>query len=335
MASLKDLIVRGPARFLDKLYGNLEGNASSASWLNANSSLTYGANGFQYFNLSGTQGTSPSSNNTPTSDWYHIMRLNHANSSGCFADIAVPLNDTAGIWWRQIRYGTNYGWYKILDSNNYTNYTVTKTGGGASGTWGINISGNASTASALTSITTTDKADGTNDWRRVWFSYNDNTTGRPAYDDRFVFQTSTGTLKAPVFSGNWNGNTIGIGYGGTGVTSLNDLRKLFREWAPINSSNDTTSNWGVKGLSVAGYGDGNTLTDKPSNWGIVLNMNASDTEVHQLWFTQASGRIFHRGGNSSGWNGSWRLMYSDGDSIIYSSSEPTDRVKGTIWLKPA
>ena len=33
MASLKDLIVMGPARFLDKLYGNLEGNATSADKL--------------------------------------------------------------------------------------------------------------------------------------------------------------------------------------------------------------------------------------------------------------------------------------------------------------
>ena len=31
--------------------------------------------------------------------------------------------------------------YLILDSSNYTSYTVTKTGSGASGTWGINISG--------------------------------------------------------------------------------------------------------------------------------------------------------------------------------------------------
>ena len=39
--------------------------------------------------------------------------------------------------------------YNILDSGNYTSYTVTKTGGGASGTWGISISGNAATATKL------------------------------------------------------------------------------------------------------------------------------------------------------------------------------------------
>lgn len=42
---------------------------------------------------------------------------------------------------------------EILHSNNYTSYTVTKTGGGASGTWGINVSGNASSATKLGSST--------------------------------------------------------------------------------------------------------------------------------------------------------------------------------------
>ena len=41
---------------------------------------------------------------------------------------------------------------EILHSNNYTSYTVTKTGGGASGTWGINVSGNAATATTATKL---------------------------------------------------------------------------------------------------------------------------------------------------------------------------------------
>ena len=127
----------------------LSGTASNAQWLTPNNNLTLGASGLQYFNLDGDEGTSPTVNNTPTSAWYHILRMNHGNSAGYYADIAVPLNDTAGIYWRQIRYGTNYGWFKLLDSNNYTNYTVTKTGSGASGTWGINITGNAGTATKL------------------------------------------------------------------------------------------------------------------------------------------------------------------------------------------
>ena len=42
----------------------------------------------------------------------------------------------------------------VLDSRNYNNYAPTKTGGGASGTWGISITGNAASA------TTAGKADG-------------------------------------------------------------------------------------------------------------------------------------------------------------------------------
>nr|DAF57855.1 MAG TPA: minor tail protein [Siphoviridae sp. ctlNl18] len=34
-------------------------------------------------------------------------------------------------------------WRTVLDSSNYTSYTVTKTGSGASGTWGINVTGSA------------------------------------------------------------------------------------------------------------------------------------------------------------------------------------------------
>jgi len=46
--------------------------------------------------------------------------------------------------------GTWQRWYDILDGYNYTSYTVTKTGGGASGTWDISISGNATTATTAT-----------------------------------------------------------------------------------------------------------------------------------------------------------------------------------------
>lgn len=46
--------------------------------------------------------------------------------------------------------GIDKTWRTLLDSANYTAYTVTKTGAGASGTWGISITGNAATASSCT-----------------------------------------------------------------------------------------------------------------------------------------------------------------------------------------
>lgn len=43
---------------------------------------------------------------------------------------------------------------ELLHTSNYTSYTVTKTGSGASGTWGINVTGNAATASKLATART-------------------------------------------------------------------------------------------------------------------------------------------------------------------------------------
>lgn len=48
---------------------------------------------------------------------------------------------------------TNWGnWYTLLHSGNYSDYTVTKTGSGASGNWGISITGNAATASKVNNV---------------------------------------------------------------------------------------------------------------------------------------------------------------------------------------
>lgn len=50
-------------------------------------------------------------------------------------------------------------WKQILDSSNYNSYAPTKTGGGASGTWGISVTGNAATA---TKLATARSINGTN-----------------------------------------------------------------------------------------------------------------------------------------------------------------------------
>ena len=52
--------------------------------------------------------------------------------------------------------GSTSAWTRVLTHRNYTNYTVTKTGGGASGTWGISITGNAATANRILSHTISD-----------------------------------------------------------------------------------------------------------------------------------------------------------------------------------
>lgn len=99
--------------------GALNGTAEWSKRLATNSQLTFGLNGLTYFNANLGAGTAANQNVGPTAQWWHILRMNHGNGSGYFADIAVPLNTSDGIYWRRIRGGTNYGWYRVLDTNNY------------------------------------------------------------------------------------------------------------------------------------------------------------------------------------------------------------------------
>lgn len=99
--------------------GALNGTAEWSKRLATNSQLTFGLNGLTYFNADLGAGTAANQNVGPTAQWWHILRMNHGNGSGYFADIAVPLNTSDGIYWRRIQGGTNYGWYRVLDTNNY------------------------------------------------------------------------------------------------------------------------------------------------------------------------------------------------------------------------
>ena len=86
------------------------------------------------------------------------------------ANAIISISRHAGDYTSQLGFSSNgnlyyregvgaTAWKTILTSSNYTSYTVTKTGGGASGTWGINITGssgsctgNAATASNASKV---------------------------------------------------------------------------------------------------------------------------------------------------------------------------------------
>lgn len=89
MASLKDLIVMGPARFLDKIYGNLEGNATSADKLKTarSISLSGAVKGSATFDGSGNIGIATT----------FAQGMNYAGSSsdGGAANSALKLVDSA------------------------------------------------------------------------------------------------------------------------------------------------------------------------------------------------------------------------------------------------
>lgn len=108
---------------------SITGNAATATtaqYLASNSRMDYGWNGLNYFNISGTAGTAVKVNNTPTTAWWHILRFNHANSSGYYTDLAVPFNANS-LYYKRVAAGAlaNGKWVRILDELNYTSYIHT------------------------------------------------------------------------------------------------------------------------------------------------------------------------------------------------------------------
>ena len=105
---------------------SITGNAATATtaqYLASNSRMDYGWNGLNYFNINGTAGTAVKANDTPTTAWWHILRFNHANSSGYYTDLAVPFNANS-LYYKRVAAGAlaNGKWVRILDELNYTSY---------------------------------------------------------------------------------------------------------------------------------------------------------------------------------------------------------------------
>lgn len=120
---------------------------------------------------------------------------------------------------------TTWGdWYKLLDSGNYNTYSPKLDGTGATGTWGINISGNATTATTATSATYSyyPKFVSTNEIRfdinskpstatALYIGYKWSDGSADAKINRYIFGTGGGSgsiadVQASTFYGELSGN---------------------------------------------------------------------------------------------------------------------------------
>ena len=110
----------------------------------------------------------------------------------------------------------------------------------------------------------------------------------------------------------------------------NTMKNLsYRGTSPISSvTNDTAANWCAQGnLATAFYATAEQLNNQPSQYGLLLNLTngPNGSEVHQIWATQATGSLCHRGGNGNGWSGSWRTVLDSSNYTSYVTT-PSDYV---------
>ena len=217
--------------------------------------------------------------------------------------------------------GSSYtsAWTRVLTHRNYTNYTVTKTGGGASGTWGISITGNAATANRILSHTISDTlANKTTPGYLYHAGGSNSVADKPSGVDAFgvfTMQTASGWYGQILMSSN---TSTGL-YWRTATTLSGGWKKILDSsnyTAYINPANFVTA-LGTSGnyLTWTKNGVVNNLTVPYATASSRINSSSS---VQNTGLTYYSSGGFVVGGTAAG--GQWG-MPSDSQDAAYKNGQ--------------
>lgn len=215
--------------------------------------------------------------------------------------------------------GYTSAWTRVLTNRNYTNYTVTKTGGGASGTWGISITGNAATANRILSHTISDTlANKTTPGYLYHAGGSNSVADKPSGVDAFgvfTMQTASGWYGQILMSSN---TSTGL-YWRTATTLSGGWKKILDSsnyTAYINPANFVTA-LGTSGnyLTWTKNGVVNNLTVPYATASSRINSSSS---VQNTGLTYYSSGSFVVGGTAAG--GQWG-MPSDSQDAAYKNGQ--------------
>lgn len=215
--------------------------------------------------------------------------------------------------------GYTSAWTRVLTHRNYTNYTVTKTGGGASGTWGISITGNAATANRILSHTISDTlANKTTPGYLYHAGGSNSIADKPSGVDAFgvfTMQTASGWYGQILMSSN---TSTGL-YWRTATTLSGGWKKILDSsnyTAYINPANFVTA-LGTSGnyLTWTKNGVVNNLTVPYATASSRINSSSS---VQNTGLTYYSSVGFVVGGTAAG--GQWG-MPSDSQDAAFKNGQ--------------
>lgn len=265
-----------------------------------------------------------------TSSWYFSQAyIDNIHSSNIYSVNGMGVDDTMFIKAEksnEVNFGgtnnssTIYFGYRAAGSKPIPTSFIF---GGSTGTATVtastfngNLNGNANTASALTAITTGDKASSSDTQRRIWFSYNDNTTGRPAYDDSFTYQSSTGTVTATKFKGYLNGHADSATY-----VMYQDTRSV-----------DVSPNDSLYGLSVHLKGNGTDGVNDGGSYHAVLSVKDwGDYSGGPYWqaTVSANNNMYYRRSTAGTTWGAWSTVLSSSNYTSYTVTKTGSGASGT------
>lgn len=221
--------------------------------------------------------------------------------------------------------GSDYtsAWTRVLTHRNYTNYTVTKTGGGASGTWGISITGNAATANRILSHTISDTLANKTTPGYLYHAGDSNSVAdKPSGVDAFgvfTMQTASGWYGQILMSSN---TSTGL-YWRTATTLSGGWKKILDSsnyTAYINSANFVTA-LGTSGNYL-------TWTKAGTTNNITVPYATNSNKANYIYY----GSISNLNSPSSWTSDGRRLVYDIYSGSASNKPVPSDNANGIITL---
>lgn len=342
-------------------------NSSNVGDANGVTVDTLASQGFAVAMLNGA-----TNNPLGAAKWIHCLNMpwGAGDNDNWISQLAFGVENSDGIWYRTNAYtAINKPWKRILDSNNYNSYTVTKTGGGASGTWGINISGKAEYANYINTVAGNEirfhNATGLTAGGTLWLGWAWADGNKTVTKDWYIGNFSGGGLAniyASTFNGTLNGNAtsatyvkdsyngsnITITYGKSGQSSTSWLASWNGYELGAIQPSSITAGWASgasysnssNALASTGWGNGNftylqTSGDFYGNsgWSHYLISNHGSGETYYNYVICLPFWSYPKYKRMSGGSaGSWYNFYTT-ENVIIQSSTPGAGFYGQIWFK--
>ena len=234
---------------------NISGNAATATTSTSSNYSNYLVsnsasvnNGFASWN------SYDDTTNNPGNSWWYGMRVSHGDAVTYYSFSIGANFFTNEVYYRRISGGTSQGWVKFLDSGNYNSYAPTLSGTGASGTWGINISGTAQ----YFANNYIGQADANTIWRAGSYTFF-NGVNVPASDFGLIsFPTWSSTDSNSRYNiqlganigGNLRYRSTNINGAGSWATMLSDAN--YNSYSPTLTGGGASGTWGI---SITGNAD--------------------------------------------------------------------------------
>ena len=266
-----------------------------------------------YYGFKGSVAINTNADTLPIGVWKHAAQAGITNFSTTYGttisfDTGTYYGwqlstDSAGHLSNRANSNAWSQWYKILDDGNYNNYTPTKTGVGASGTWAIDILGTAANSDALGGYTSAQvwRSDG-----GVWNPNANISLGQTAANQEWSFDISR------------NGHAGG--YFQVWDSSLNTVLK-------VDPNNGIVS--APYGFSGSLSGNATTASKAAEAQNNYFNIRGISPSIAFVDTDQAETRYVHHNGGAIGFltaGGSWSLRCADGSAEFYGSVKATDGI---------